>query len=51
MDLIRIEGNIEIKNLNFQYGTREQVLYNLNFEIKAGEKLQLLEKVAQERVL
>ncbi len=51
MDLKRIEGNIEIKNLNFQYGTREQVLYNLNFEIKAGEKLQLLEKVAQERVL
>ena len=41
-DFIKIEnfsGNIKVKDLSFSYGTRGNTLENLNFEIKAGEKV------------
>ena len=32
-------GDIEIKDLNFRYGTRKLVLENINLKIKKGEKI------------
>ena len=34
-----LNGDIEIKNLNFKYGTREMVLKDINMHIKQGEKV------------
>ena len=36
-----LKGDIEIKGLNFRYGTRELILKNINMEIKQGEKIAL----------
>jgi ATP-binding cassette subfamily B protein len=38
----KIEGKIEIKNLDFRYGTRELVLKNINMEVNSGEKIALV---------
>lgn len=35
----KFSGHIKVKNLCFSYGTRGNTLKNLNFEIKAGEKV------------
>lgn len=35
-------GNIEIKDLDFQYGTRDLVLKNINLTIPAGSKIALV---------
>lgn len=35
-------GNINIKNLDFRYGTRQLVLKNINMDIKPGEKIALV---------
>ncbi|MDC0800704.1 peptidase domain-containing ABC transporter [Clostridium paraputrificum] len=35
-------GNIEIKNINFRYGTRQLVLKNISMHIKPGEKVALV---------
>lgn len=32
-------GNINVKNLNFRYGTRQLVLEDINLDIKAGQKI------------
>lgn len=37
-----LKGDIEIKNLDFRYGTREQILKNINIKIKKGEKIALV---------
>jgi len=37
-----LKGDIEIKSLNFRYGTRELILKNINMEIKQGEKIALV---------
>ena len=37
-----LKGDIEIKGLNFRYGTRELILKNINMEIKHGEKIALV---------
>ena len=37
-----LKGDIEIKGLNFRYGTRELILKNINMEIKQGEKIALV---------
>jgi ABC-type bacteriocin transporter len=37
-----LKGDIEIKNLDFRYGTREQILKNINMKIKKGEKIALV---------
>ena len=34
-----LEGDIEIKNLNFRYGTRRLVLEDINITIKKGQKV------------
>ena len=34
-----LSGDIEIKNLNFRYGTREMVLENINLKIEKGQKI------------
>lgn len=34
-----LAGNIEIRNLDFRYGTRKPVLENINLRIKKGEKV------------
>lgn len=34
-----LKGDIKIKNVDFRYGTRREVLKNINIEIKAGEKI------------
>lgn len=34
-----LKGDIKIKNVDFRYGTRENVLKNIDLEIKAGEKV------------
>ena len=36
---ISLAGDIEIKNLNFRYGTRKLVLENINLKIKKGQKI------------
>ncbi|MDS0528091.1 peptidase domain-containing ABC transporter [Clostridium sp. SHJSY1] len=35
-------GTIELKNVDFRYGTRKLVLKNINMEIKTGEKIALV---------
>ena len=37
-----LKGDIEIKNLDFRYGTKEQILKNINMKIKKGEKIALV---------
>lgn len=37
-----LRGKIEIKALDFRYGTRQLVLKNINMEIKHGEKIALV---------
>ena len=37
-----LKGDIEIKGLNFRYGTRELILKNINMKIKQGEKIALV---------
>jgi len=34
-----LSGDIEIKNLNFRYGTRKPVLENINLKIEKGQKI------------
>jgi ATP-binding cassette subfamily B protein len=34
-----LHKEIIMKNVDFRYGSRKQVLHNINFEIKAGEKI------------
>lgn len=36
---LNLSGDIEIKNLNFRYGTRKLVLEDINITIKKGEKV------------
>lgn len=36
---VSLAGNIEIKNLNFRYGTRKLVLENINLKIERGQKI------------
>lgn len=38
----KLEGKIEIKNLDFRYGTRELVLKNINMKVNKGEKVALV---------
>ncbi|MCL1995870.1 MAG: peptidase domain-containing ABC transporter [Defluviitaleaceae bacterium] len=38
LNLPTLIGDIEAKNLTFRYGTRHNVLENVNFKIKKGEK-------------
>ena len=35
----KINGNIEFKDVNFRYGTRNTILNNISFNIKKGEKI------------
>ena len=37
-----IDGNIEFSNVNFSYNESEQVLHNINFNIKKGEKVAIV---------
>ncbi|SHK54621.1 peptidase domain-containing ABC transporter [Tepidibacter formicigenes] len=37
-----LKGDIEFKNIDFRYGTRELVLKNINMKIKKGEKIALV---------
>ncbi len=37
-----LKGNIEFKNLDFRYGTRQLVLKGINLTIKQGEKIALV---------
>ncbi len=39
---IALKGDIQIKDVNFKYGTRRSVFNNLNMEIKAGSKVALV---------
>jgi ABC-type bacteriocin transporter len=34
-----LKGSIQLKNVDFRYGTRELVLKNINLEMKSGEKV------------
>ncbi len=34
-----LSGDVEIKNVNFRYGTRKLVLENINIDIKKGQKI------------
>jgi subfamily B ATP-binding cassette protein MsbA len=37
-----LNGNIEFSNVNFSYNESEQVLHNINFNIKKGEKVAIV---------
>lgn len=37
-----LKGDIDIKNLDFRYGTRQLVLKNINLKIKQGEKIAIV---------
>jgi ABC-type bacteriocin transporter len=37
-----LKGDIEFKNIDFRYGTRQQVLKNISMTIKQGEKIALV---------
>ncbi|MCX8168585.1 MAG: ATP-binding cassette domain-containing protein, partial [Ignisphaera sp.] len=37
-----LKGDIDIKNLDFRYGTRQLVLKNINLNIKQGEKIAIV---------
>lgn len=39
VEMDRIEGHIQVKNLNFSYGSRGLALKNVSLEIKPGEKV------------
>lgn len=39
---ITLKGNIEFKNLDFRYGTRQLVLKDINLNINSGEKIALV---------
>jgi ATP-binding cassette subfamily B protein len=36
---LSLKGDIELKNVDFRYGTREMVLKNINMDIKEGERI------------
>lgn len=38
----KIQGEVAIKNLDFRYGTRQQVLRNINLNIRPGERIALV---------
>ncbi len=38
----KLKGDIEFKNVDFRYGTRELILKNINVSIKAGEKVAIV---------
>jgi len=38
----KLEGKFEVRNVNFRYGSREQVLNNISFQIEPGEKVALV---------
>lgn len=38
----QLQGNINIQNVKFRYGTRKYVYENLNIDIKAGDKVALV---------
>ena len=38
----RLEGNIEFKNVSFEYDSTKDVLKNVSFNIKSGEKIALV---------
>ncbi len=38
----KIKGDIEFKNVDFRYGTREKILKKINLKIKAGEKIAIV---------
>lgn len=42
LDLVSLAGDIEIKNLNFRYGTRRLILKDINMYIKKGEKIAIV---------
>lgn len=42
VNIEKLKGHIEFKNLNFRYGTREPVLKDINLIIKAGEKVAIV---------
>lgn len=44
-----LAGDIKFEHVNFRYGTRQRVLEDIDFTIKKGEKLPLLEKAVQEK--
>lgn len=37
-----LKGNIELKNIDFRYGTRNLILKNINMTIKKGERIALV---------
>lgn len=39
MEMVSLKGDIEIKNLNFRYGTRRLALEDINITIKSGQKV------------
>jgi len=41
-NLDNLEGNIDIKDVDFRYGTRRLVLSNINLNIKKGEKIAIV---------
>ena len=44
-------GEIKLKNIDFRYGTRQLVLKDINMDIKPGEKVALVGKAVQVRLL
>ncbi|AGB41840.1 ABC-type bacteriocin transporter [Halobacteroides halobius DSM 5150] len=42
IQLDKLEGKIEVKDVNFRYGTRKLALENINLDIEAGEKIALV---------
>jgi len=38
----KLDGKFEVRNVNFRYGSREQVLNNISFQIEPGEKVALV---------
>ncbi|GAU76488.1 peptidase domain-containing ABC transporter [Fusibacter sp. 3D3] len=42
MKPISLSGNIELKNIDFRYGTRDKTLKNINMQIKSGERIALV---------
>lgn len=42
VNLAKVKGEIEFKNVEFRYGTRQLVLEDINLKIKPGEKVALV---------
>ena len=42
LKLDSLYGDIEFKNVNFRYGTRERVLHNISLKIKKGQKVAII---------